>query len=354
MILINKYEYDKYINKTFGKLTISNIFLKDHCAIAKCMCSCGNEIEKRLYDILDGKITTCGKCDSKLLLHKTFGNLTVYETYYKDGLLWCKCNCSCGNQIDVSASNLKRGNSKSCKKCDSFLLLNKKFGDLTVIETFYKKDKSFSQKLWCKCECICGNTINIRANALKHRKTKNCGECNKRLLIGKQFGELTVLDTYYKKASNGKRELWCQCICSCGKEINVRSRSIIRKDNPQISCGCIKISKGQKNIEDWLTAHNITFNKEETFNKNDELRTDKYNYLRFDIFIPCKNLIIEFDGIQHYYPIPMWGGEDALLKTQQHDSLKNAWANKHGIKLIRFNYKQTKKEIEEKLKSLLS
>lgn len=299
MILINKYEYDKYINKTFGKLTISNIFLKDHCAIAKCMCSCGNEIEKRLYDILDGKITTCGKCDS-------------------------------------------------------FLLLNKKFGDLTVIETFYKKDKNLSPKLWCKCECICGNTINIRANALKHRKTKNCGECNKRLLIGKQFGELTVLDTYYKKASNGKRELWCQCICSCGKEINVRSRSIIRKDNPQISCGCIKISKGQKIIEDWLTAHNITFNKEETFNKNDELRTDKYNYLRFDIFIPCKNLIIEFDGIQHYYPIPMWGGEDALLKTQQHDSLKNAWANKHGIKLIRFNYKQTKKDIEEKLNSLLS
>lgn len=328
--------------------------MKDYCAIAKCTCSCGSKVEKRLYDIIDGKITTCGKCDSKVLLHKTFGNLTVYETYYKDGSLRCKCKCSCGNQIDVSASNLKRGHSKSCKKCDSFLLLNKKFGDLIVIDTFYQKDKKNSKKLWCKCECICGNTINIRANALKHRKTKNCGECNKRLLIGKQFGELTILGTYYKKLSNGKHELWCQCVCSCGKELDIRARSVIRKDDPQISCGCIKISKGQKIIEDWLTTHNITFSKEETFNKNDELKTDKYNYLRFDIFIPCKNLIIEFDGIQHYYPVPMWGGYDALLKTQKHDLIKSAWANKHGIKLIRFNYKQTKKDIEEKLNSLLS
>ena len=127
----------------------------------------------------------------------------------------------------------------------------------------------------------------------------------------------------------------------------------MRKESPQISCGCIKVSKGQRIIEKWLENNHIEFTKEETFNKAEGLRTDKCNYLRFDIYIPSNNLIIEFDGVQHFYPIEMWGGQEALLKTQQHDLIKNNWANENSINLIRFNYKQTKKEIESKLKSLL-
>lgn len=161
------------------------------------------------------------------------------------------------------------------------------------------------------------------------------------------------MNTFYRENTKNKNDLWCNCRCSCGKSVDVRTRSLTRKESPQISCGCIKVSKGQKIIENWLESHHISFTKEETFNKADGLKTDKCNYLRFDIFIPSKNLIIEFDGIQHFYPIEMWGGENALLKTQEHDLIKNNWANENNIDIICFNYKQTKQQIENILNSLL-
>lgn len=50
------------------------------------------------------------------LIGKRFGKLTVME---RNGInnqrraLW-KCACSCGNEVTVSTSNLKSGNTKSC------------------------------------------------------------------------------------------------------------------------------------------------------------------------------------------------------------------------------------------------
>lgn len=49
----------------------------------------------------------------------------------------------------------------------------------------------------------------------------------------------------------------------------------------------------------------------------------------------------------------MWGGIEALRKTQQHDLLKENWSKENNINLIRFNYKQSKQEIENTFKTLL-
>lgn len=46
-----------YIGAKYGHLTILDIYKnKDKCKIAKCLCDCGNIIEKRLYDVKDGKL----------------------------------------------------------------------------------------------------------------------------------------------------------------------------------------------------------------------------------------------------------------------------------------------------------
>ena len=230
--------------------------------------------------------------------------------------------------------------------------INKRFGKIKIIEIYDKKVNNQNIK-FAKCLCDCGNLIEKRFYDVKDGKITSCRKCDSILLLGKHFGELTVIDTFYRENTKNKNDLWCNCRCSCGKSVDVRTRSLTRKESPQISCGCIKVSKGQKIIGNWLESHHISFTKEETFNKADGLKTDKCNYLRFDIFIPSKNLIIEFDGIQHFYPIEMWGGENALLKTQEHDLIKNNWANENNIDIIRFNYKQTKQQIENILNSLL-
>lgn len=50
------------------------------------------------------------------LLNKTFGDLTVISLYPKSdhyGRFWV-CRCSCGQEIAVRGNNLVRGHTKSC------------------------------------------------------------------------------------------------------------------------------------------------------------------------------------------------------------------------------------------------
>lgn len=59
------------------------------------------------------------------LLGMTFGKLTVIkETTSDNGLARWICKCECGNISRVYSSNLKRGKSKSCNKCNKGRIFN--------------------------------------------------------------------------------------------------------------------------------------------------------------------------------------------------------------------------------------
>ncbi len=59
-----------------------------------------------------------------------------------------------------------------------------------------------------------------------------------------------------------------------------------------------------------------------------------------DIFVPHLNLVIEYDGEQHFKAIKAWGGEKGLKKNIERDKRKNEKCKKNNITLIRFNYKE--------------
>ena len=52
--------------------------------------------------------------------------------------------------------------------------------------------------------------------------------------------------------------------------------------------------------------------------------------LPFDFYLPDYNTCIEFHGVQHYKPIPYFGGEENFLLTKQNLPLKST--------LINFNF----------------
>lgn len=60
--------------------------------------------------------------------------------------------------------------------------------------------------------------------------------------------------------------------------------------------------------------------------------------LRPDFYLPEYNAFIEFDGQQHFYPIGIFGGQQAYDKQVIKDARKNAYAYEHGIKMIRIHY----------------
>jgi len=65
-------------------------------------------------------------------------------------------------------------------------------------------------------------------------------------------------------------------------------------------------------------------------------RSDYLERLELDIFIPELNLGLEYQGIQHYKPVKHWGGNEALLKTQERDKRKKILCQVNNINLIYF------------------
>ena len=99
--------------------------------------------------------------------------------------------------------------------------------------------------------------------------------------------------------------------------------------------GCPKCneSKGEKQIENLLIERKIHFVKQKTFPDCKHKRL-----LKFDFFLPHHNIIIEYDGEQHYSPIKSWGGEKNLKNIKKRDSIKNLWCANNNIKIIRIRY----------------
>jgi len=106
------------------------------------------------------------------------------------------------------------------------------------------------------------------------------------------------------------------------------------KDNKQ-GCPSCKESKGESRIRVFLESNNIQFINQHSY------EDCKYkNKLLFDFYLPKYNLIIEFDGMQHYEPIPwLHGRPDYNFEYQQlKDKIKNEYCIKNNISLLRIKY----------------
>lgn len=95
------------------------------------------------------------------------------------------------------------------------------------------------------------------------------------------------------------------------------------------------ISVGETQIEIWLKRHSINFNKQKTFNN-----CKNKIPLRFDFYLPEYNMLIEYDGKQHYEPIEYMGGKFGFEYRKQNDKIKSEFAEKNNIDLLRISYKE--------------
>lgn len=106
------------------------------------------------------------------------GHLVAVEpTEHKQqgSILW-KCQCDCGKETIVPAFKLKGGMVTSCgcsrKEKHTVDLTGKRFGKLVAMRRL--STKRGSSYLW-ECQCDCGNTTEVPANALRSGNTCSCG-----------------------------------------------------------------------------------------------------------------------------------------------------------------------------------
>lgn len=169
-----------------------------------------------------------------------FGKLTVIEKSdqkRKGNALWV-CRCDCGNTILLEPYKIRRHLVQSCgcvrKGKNAKDLTGLRVGKLTVLERL--DEKRGSCYLW-RCRCDCGNEILVTTNHLTGKnKTKSCGCTRKGIeLSGKRFGRLTALEPTEKRSHNSI--VW-KCQCACGNIVEVAANQLT-SGNTQ-SCGCLQ------------------------------------------------------------------------------------------------------------------
>lgn len=277
-----------------------------------------------------------------------YGKLTVLEKASRPegrpaGAYWL-CQCECGNQKVIRGADLRAGSVNSCGclygKHSIIDETGKHYGKLTVISQ--TENREFGSVKWlCKCEC--GNYCEVAGDALRQGQTQSCGcllkersrEANLKNIAGQKFGKLTVLEIDEQTSTEKGRVFW-KCQCDCGKIASIYSSNLINGITK--SCGCIRSSYGEEQIEKILIENNINYCKEYTFS---DLHTNNIP-LRFDFAIFNKQhqliQLIEYDGKQHYIPVEKFGGEKAFNHMKLNDERKNKYCKEHNIKLVRIPY----------------
>lgn len=274
-----------------------------------------------------------------------------------------KIQCKCGNMFYRSFQDFKNSERFYCQECSGNKITLKYIREEVehyggkLISTHYN---NIFTPLLIKCG-ECGNIFETTWELFKKSKTKTCKVCADKIrrcrnqenkkghyytfeqvkYICENTGESELLSTEY--IPNKKLKLRCKC----GNEYEQNFYHITDKIKNNIEIVCPKcmarkgyekmskstISSGEKEIMEYLINKNIEFEREYIF--NDCLYND---VLRFDFYLPNYNLVIEYDGRQHFEPVDLFGGEDAFEIQKIKDKIKDDYCKNNNIKILRIPY----------------
>jgi predicted RNA-binding Zn-ribbon protein involved in translation (DUF1610 family) len=122
----------------------------------------------------------------------------------------------------------------------------------------------------------------------------------------------------------------------------------ITPDNLLRGYGCPKCSthKGVAKINKYFTGK-VYYKIEKTFPTLKDILP-----LRYDFYIPSLNLLIEYNGPQHYKPVKWFGGIEGYEGTIRRDAIKTKWAKDNGYRLMvikHTDYSKIEKILEKEL-----
>lgn len=239
-----------------------------------------------------------------------------------------KCPCCAGQKV-VLSNCLATLNPELSKQWHPI-----KNGDLTP----YNVTAISSKSVWWKCDkaddhewksriadrvkssgCSCCRGLKIvLSNCLKTTHP----ELSKEWHLTKN-GSLSPLNVI---AGSRKKAHW---ICNNGHEwiAGIKNRT------HNSGCPICSESRGEKAISFFLDKNSIIYEREKKFDNCKHKRL-----LPFDFYLPTNNILIEYDGIQHYTPSEYFGGNKSFDNLKTNDEIKNKFTKENNIPLLRIPY----------------
>jgi len=247
-------------------------------------------------------------------------------------IFWQTPNSHIGKCVGCTLCGYKKASNKQIRKLSNVILEANKIHnfkyDYSLI--FSRTYKGLKQKvpIVCPIHGIFKQQLNW------HISGKNgCPECGGNIKLEtsefierskKVHGDKYVYDDIVYKNEKTKVQIFCK----------LHNSFFYQKPfaHVRLKQGCPKCneSRGEKGIRLFLENNNIEYIKE-------YIIKDLGNY-RFDFYLPNYNLIIEFDGKQHFQPVEFFGGLVALRKTKYNDYIKTMYCLNNAINIIRIKY----------------
>lgn len=335
----NKYDYSKINYKNTA--TKVEIICPKHGSFWQ---KAGNH-----YSILKQGCPDCG--GSKLLNTETFiekakkvhGNTYDYSkvNYINNNTIICiVCNeHGTFNQTPTSHLDAKCG----CPKC----AFNRPISFEEFVNSANNIHNNFYDYSFCdyknmktKVEIICPVHGSFKMKPIKHINEKQrcikCIRANPKIRLSTEEFVENCIKTHgvfydYSQTIFTKTKSFIKIICPKHGLFKQKAELHLR------GCGCQKCGKlfssGSRKIDRFLTKNKLIYDIEKSF------PTCKFkNLLFFDFYIKDKNLLIEFDGKQHFEAVDWFGGNVGLQQCQKRDKIKNTWCIENNIKLLRIPY----------------
>lgn len=193
----------------------------------------------------------------------------------------------------------------------------------------------------------CGHTWTVKYYSLMHNN-KGCRRCN----WNKRNRELaTKMSKSHDDYINQLKDVYGDEYTVTGKYVNRRTKVKVKHicgyewetwPNNLLYYGkgcplCNKYSKGERYIRIILSKFNVNFKEQYKFS---DLVGRHKRPLSFDFAIFSNDklvCLIEFDGLQHFRAVDVWGGEEKLIRQQSFDKAKDEYCKEHNIPLHRIH-----------------
>lgn len=258
---------------------------------------------------------------------------------------------SVNNRIPVSELNNRIKNSKNSVIRDKQIVIK--------YEDHLHNDKN--SMVLVKCNLFGHHKNLYPQTAISIGKNNICPECAKTREYKKKAGENLV-----EKINNILIEK--NSSFSFFGSIDRNDKSIIFYELICKNCGCSEWERekyvssvkckvcypndtiGESRVIEYLNFLKKAFKKQKKF---PGMKNEKE--LKCDFFIPKLNLIIEFDGHQHFYPVDFFKGFKSFKKTIKCDWIKNRYALKNGINILRipfYEYDNIEKLIDDSISKI--
>lgn len=105
-------------------------------------------------------------------------------------------------------------------------------------------------------------------------------------------------------------------------------------------CGCPEcsttLSKGENKISYFLSNYKIDYLSQFKI-KNENIFCNRKTII-VDFYLKSKNIIIEYNGQQHYKKVEYFGGENIFYQQRERDMALRQYCKEHKIKLIEIPY----------------